>query len=342
MKDKYGNRITQVGDSLILQTPKAEHRIIGKLITKEINGEEIVIYFKHENEAHTFRAMDAWSINYNALLMCDYVHYSTNLREYWIDRESARMKGKFLKLQNAEEKIYVPKEHWLEYGPLPTENASPLENSLGPSWFHEIKHIFSGEEMTSLRKFLDQERSRYTVYPEEENIFRTFREVPYDKLRILVIGQDPYADGQAVGLAFATRNRINPSLRKILEGMEDDLKIGEFLEKQNDLSYLSKSGIMLLNASLTVRKNAPGSHSHMWKYFTESLISVLNNHSPMVYLLWGKPAQSFKPLIDQKHVIIETEHPAYAARQGRMWEHKNCFSKSREIIYHKYGEHIVW
>lgn len=339
MTDKYGNTLTVKDKILMLQPIEGKPRNIGKIIETEIGK----IYEKYEREADTFRVMDAWSVNYNALMMSDWIHFKSETRDYWIDSKTARMKGKFLKLRNAEEKIYIAKEHWSPYPPAEmADKDNSLQQKLGNSWYYQLKDFFETESMVKLNEFLADQYQRFTVYPEPENMFKTFKLCSWEKLRVVILGQDPYHDGQATGCAFETKGKMNPSVIKILKGMESDLRIGEFIERRHRLSYMCPKGIMLLNASLTVRAGAPQSHAAQWKDFTVGLLNHLNSHSPIVYLLWGKPAQSYKKYISEKHVILEAEHPSYAARQGRDWEHHNCFSTAREIIYKWYGEHLIW
>ncbi len=157
-------------------------------------------------------------------------------------------------------------------------------------------------------------------YPKASNIFRAFEECGHDDLKVIILGQDPYHDNSATGLAFDNKvgSKISPSLRNILLELKDDVQI-ELLEKSN--SYLQdwpSQGILLLNTALTVEPSKPLSHTELWKPFTEQLIIDLNKKDNLIWIMWGKHAQSYKHLITNKtHIFIESAHPSpFSANKG--------------------------
>jgi len=209
---------------------------------------------------------------------------------------------------------------------------------IGNSWYNQIGEEFDKPYMETVNQVL----STQAYYPDRHNIFRAFMCCSFDETKVVMIGQDPYHDGEAVGLCFSTKSKMNPSLKAILQGMEDDLTLGDFLAHSNNISYLADRGILMLNTALTVQPGKPGSHLDIWKPFTDEVIKALNNKvTPVVFLLWGNEAQKLTTMIDPfKHLVIHAEHPAHAARQNRPWEHQECFSRAEEFVRKNYGDHI--
>lgn len=165
------------------------------------------------------------------------------------------------------------------------------------------------QEMQSELTKLNEER---TIYPAKKDIFRAFDLCKYEDVKVVIIGQDPYhGEGQANGLAFSVPNDIKlpPSLRNIYTELADDLGV---IKTGGDLSGWASQGVLLLNKFLTVEKKTPGAHQKLgWDTFTDEIILSLNEHpKPIIYLLWGNFARSLKPLISDKHIIIEGVHPS--------------------------------
>ncbi len=173
----------------------------------------------------------------------------------------------------------------------------------------------------ALEAFVAEERSKYTVFPPEEDVFNALRYTPYDQTNVFLLGQDPYHDdGQAHGLCFSVRPGIKPppSLLNIYGELKSD--VGFTFPNNGYLVPWAEQGILLLNAVLTVRAHAPNSHKdHGWETFTDAVIRKVNEkRDPVVFVLWGGYARKKVPLIDtSRHTIIESAHPSpLSARNG--------------------------
>ena len=147
------------------------------------------------------------------------------------------------------------------------------------SWKEKLSDEFTAPYFANLKEFLLEEKKNYTVYPPGDYIFNAFNKSPFHKIKIVILGQDPYhGEAQANGLCFSVNHGISlpPSLRNIYKEIQNDL--GEEIQKNGDLSEWAKQGVLLLNATLTVRKKTAGSHQHKgWEEFTDAVIKVLND-----------------------------------------------------------------
>lgn len=171
------------------------------------------------------------------------------------------------------------------------------------------------KSFSTLDHFLREEfKSGETIYPAQENIFNSFKMTPYKDVRVVILGQDPYhGPGQAHGLSFSVQRgvKIPPSLRNIYK--EINLEYGDFSPKDGELSNWAKQGVLLLNATLSVRAAQAGSHQKKgWEDFTDEIIRGLNDsRDNIVFLLWGSYAQKKKDLINQtNHLVLEAPHPS--------------------------------
>lgn len=211
-------------------------------------------------------------------------------------------------------------------------SASP---NLDTSWLKALSAEFKKEYFTKLKDFLENEKCNFKVYPPNDKIFAAFDATPFEKVKVVIIGQDPYhgAD-QANGLSFSVTKgvRIPPSLKNIYKELETDL--GITLAEHGDLTKWAERGVLMLNAVLTVRAGQPGSHRNQgWEIFTDAAIKALSNQkSNLIFILWGNYARGKKHLIDiEKHHIIESVHPSpFAARNGFFGS--KPFSKANEIL----------
>lgn len=166
----------------------------------------------------------------------------------------------------------------------------------------------------ALRTFVEKEYATHVCYPERNNIYNAFRLCPFDRLKVVLLGQDPYHEpGQAQGLCFSVAEgvKLPPSLRNIYKELSSDLHAEA--PKSGDLSPWAEQGVFLLNASLTVREHQANSHAkHGWETFTDAAIRYVNKEKQyVVFLLWGNYAQQKMPLIDgARHLILRTAHPS--------------------------------
>lgn len=182
-------------------------------------------------------------------------------------------------------------------------------------WDKLLEKEFSSKSYLNLREFLKKEYSDFTVYPSMFNIFNALKSVEIDKIKVVILGQDPYHEkGQAMGLSFSVPKGVEvpPSLKNIFKEIESET--GEKTDKNNgDLTYLANQGVLLLNTVLTVREHLANSHKDKgWEEFTDSVIEKISaNSNHVVFLLWGANAKSKKVLIDKnKHLILESAHPS--------------------------------
>lgn len=213
-----------------------------------------------------------------------------------------------------------------------------FETSLDPSWRSHIAAEFKKPYFLSLKKFLVQEAKQgSTIFPPVEDVFNAFRLCKYDKLKVVLIGQDPYIQkGQAHGLCFSVISENvarPPSLKNIFTEMQSDIS-GFTPPKHSNLAKWAEQGILLLNAVLTVREGISNSHAKKgWETFTDAVIEHLNlNKKGLIFLLWGKPAQDKGKHIDtKKHHVLKAAHPSPLSASKGFFGCKH-FSKCNDLL----------
>jgi uracil-DNA glycosylase len=185
-----------------------------------------------------------------------------------------------------------------------------LENT----WYRYLSPEFSKPYFSKLSFFLNDQFAHYVVYPSNDNIFNAFNKSPFENIKVVILGQDPYhGKGQAHGLAFSVPAGISfpPSLRNVFQEYNNDL--GYTLPISGDLTKWANEGVFLLNTVLTVRAGEAHSHKGLgWETFTDAVIKLISDKKDhVVFILWGKPAQSKAKLIDtSKHLILTAAHPS--------------------------------
>ena len=185
---------------------------------------------------------------------------------------------------------------------------------ISKEWDELLKEDFNSESYLKLRAFLKTEYSTRTIYPSMYDIFNSMKLTSLDKLKVVLLGQDPYHNqGQAMGLSFSVPKGVDkpPSLVNMFKELKSELGIDP--PAHGDLTGWAKQGVLLLNTVLTVREHQANSHKGMgWEKFTDSIIKkISDNKEHVVFLLWGGNARSKKPLIDvKKHLILECAHPS--------------------------------
>ena len=219
-----------------------------------------------------------------------------------------------------------------------------MENVLKNDWGPLLAPEFEKEYYRKLADFLKEEYSTHVVYPKKEDIFNALEYTSYENTKVVILGQDPYhGEGEAMGLSFSVNNGIKlpPSLKNIYKELFDDLGITRI---SGDLTDWSKQGVLLLNSTLTVVKDTPGSHAKIgWQTFTDEVIKKVNEKTtPVVFILWGNYARSKKDLITNPiHLIIESNHPSpFSARKGFFGS--KPFSKTNEFLKKNNIEEIKW
>ncbi len=187
--------------------------------------------------------------------------------------------------------------------------------NLSASWLKKLNSEFETERMKNLKLFLNEEnKNGKIIYPDKKNYFRALELVPVEKVKVVILGQDPYhGPGQAHGLSFSVPDRVRfpPSLQNIFKELKDDL--GLEIPKSGDLSRWAEQGVLLLNSVLTVEKDKAASHQKKgWEPFTDKIISVVNeNCKHVVFILWGSYAQKKAEFVDsKKHLVLKGVHPS--------------------------------
>jgi uracil-DNA glycosylase len=218
---------------------------------------------------------------------------------------------------------------------------------LAPSWLEVLGDEFGKLYMINLKKFLKEEKEAgYKVYPKGSDIFNAFNTTPFDEVKVVILGQDPYhGEYQAHGLSFSVQKGIvpPPSLKNIYKELVTDLP-GFFIPNHGDLTEWAKQGVLMLNASLTVRANAAGSHQKKgWEEFTDKVIKTISDKKAgVVFILWGAFAQAKSALIDpKKHHIIRSAHPSPLSAYNGFFGAKP-FSKTNEILTSEGQKPIEW
>jgi len=215
---------------------------------------------------------------------------------------------------------------------------------MDPSWKERLSGEFKKEYFQRLVDYVREERKRAMIFPAASDVFNAFKLTPFDKVRVVILGQDPYINaGQAHGLSFSVPPNMKPppSLKNIFQEMHDDL--GVPVPKTGCLVPWAEQGVFLLNSTLTVRAHESGSHQYKgWEAFTDEVIKLLSGREePVVFVLWGRYAGEKKSLIDGRHTIIEAPHPSpMSASQGFFGS--KPFSKINAALAGYGGSPIDW
>jgi uracil-DNA glycosylase len=218
---------------------------------------------------------------------------------------------------------------------------------LPPSWKSQLVAELDKPYFRKLQEFVAKEREQHEVYPPPDEVFAALEHTPFEQVRVLLLGQDPYHDAnQAQGLCFSVRPGIKlpPSLRNIYKELEADLGLG--CPEHGSLMCWADRGVLLLNAVLTVRAHQPNSHQKKgWEQFTDKIIEALAaREQPLVFVLWGKPAQKKIPLIEAQgghHEIICAAHPSPLSAKTGFFGSKP-FSKVNEALERRGLPPIDW
>ena len=229
----------------------------------------------------------------------------------------------------------------MRYNGLMANSSVKIEDS----WKQALAPEFEKPYFDSLSSFVKSEYKKAKVYPPPRDIFRAFDLCPFDQVKVVILGQDPYhGASQANGLCFAVGENIAlpPSLQNIYKEIKSDLGIE--CERSGDLSRWAKQGVLLLNATLTVRAGSPASHAGKgWEEFTDAAIAKLSSEREhLVFLLWGNYARKKGAVIDQsKHLILESAHPSPFSAASGFFGNKH-FSKANDYLKRNKLSGIDW
>jgi uracil-DNA glycosylase len=219
--------------------------------------------------------------------------------------------------------------------------------NLAPSWQTALSDEIAKPYFHKLMDTVDEEYQNSVCFPPKELIFSAFNNCSFENIKVVIIGQDPYhGDGEANGLSFSVNDsvRIPPSLRNIFREINTDLD-SIFMPTSGNLEFWAKQGVLLLNASLSVRKDNPNSHKHLkWNLFTDAVIQKISDQKEnVVFMLWGSFAQKKGAKINrEKHLVLESGHPSpMSANQGKWFGNKH-FSQANLYLEQKNLKKIDW
>lgn len=220
-----------------------------------------------------------------------------------------------------------------------------MDVNIEKSWKDILGDEFSKQYFLDLVKFVKEEYRIKKIYPPGNRIFSAFEYTPFDEVKVVILGQDPYhGPHQANGLSFSVNKGVTipPSLLNIFKELKSDL--GVEIKKDGDLTMWAKQGVLMLNATLTVQAGNANSHKDKgWEKFTDTVIRIISaKRENVVFILWGAYARKKRELIDiKKHYIIESPHPSpFAANYGFFGS--KPFSKTNEYLKSKGIEPIIW
>lgn len=211
-----------------------------------------------------------------------------------------------------------------------------MKLNIDPSWYLLLEGEFNKPYFKNLQNFVDDEYQNYKCFPPKNQVFSAFNHCKYDNLKVVIIGQDPYhGDGQANGLSFSVADNIKhpPSLINIFKEIETDLN--QSYPKSGNLERWANQGVLLLNATLTVRAHEAGSHQKQgWETFTDAVIKTISEqNNDIVFLLWGGFAKKKIKLIDKyKHHVLGCGHPSPLSANRGYWFGNKHFSSTNELL----------
>lgn len=220
-----------------------------------------------------------------------------------------------------------------------------MDKPLEGKWVELLGNEFEKSYFKQLEAYVDEQYQQYTCYPPKDKIFDAFRLCPFENVKVVLLGQDPYHEpGQAMGLSFSVPMGVKfpPSLRNIFKEVIEDTECAPPFG--GDLTHWAEQGVLLLNSTLTVQKGKAGAHAKKgWEQFTDEVIKMVSQHkNHCVFLLWGGFAQQKRDLIDaSKHLILESPHPSpLSAYHGFFGNHH--FTRTNAYLESKGKEPIIW
>ena len=217
---------------------------------------------------------------------------------------------------------------------------------ISESWKKVLEKEFQTDYFNNISLKTREEYSKFVCYPPGSKLFRAFDECPFNKLKVVIIGQDPYhGENQANGLCFSVDNGVEkpPSLKNIFKELNTSFTKNE--RTNSDLSDWSNQGVLLLNSILSVRRKFPGSHRHIgWEEFTENVIKIISKEKKnLVFMLWGNYAKNKEKFIhDNNHLVLKSGHPSPLSANKGFWFGNNHFKKCNDFLIANDLETIKW
>lgn len=333
--DPHGKRLTYKPDDggRIYLNIDGHDRCLGTVLA----GKNNILYHKYEDEGNIFRKTNAWSINHTVLSGVDLVVFETRTHTYTITSIRALEFGEFLHFKDTTElKVYVPLKYW-EKRHQGCKDIYPEEfiwrNRIGDSWFEVLKEALLSPMMKQIQAKVKQDRTYDEVYPAKDKVFRAYKLSVFNHTKVIIVGQDPYYDGSANGLAFGylsldegNKKKPQKSLDIIYKEVERDIHEGLQLDHDWSLERWAEQGVLLLNTCLTVLKGRANSHANIgWERFTNiTMYKLMEEETPKVFIAWGTPAKNSvekvkevwlkRNFIPFPHLILTGRHPAYDLR----------------------------
>lgn len=221
-----------------------------------------------------------------------------------------------------------------------------MDVKMEPTWKAILKDEFEKEYFKKLATFIKNEYATQTCYPPAHEVFTAFHHTPFDQVKVVLLGQDPYHGvGQANGLCFSVRDGVSfpPSLQNIFKEIEQDL--GQAPPPSGNLERWASQGVLLLNATLSVRAHEAGSHQKKgWEQFTDTVIETLSRaQEGVIFLLWGGYAKKKVKIIDtSKHTVLTCGHPSPLSANRGYWFGNKHFSKTNDLLIQQNKSPIVW
>ena len=207
---------------------------------------------------------------------------------------------------------------------------------IAKSWYELLKPELESENFVKFQSWLNTEYNTKTIYPKPENVFNALNLVSYNKVKVVIVGQDPYhGPNQAHGLSFSVEGDVNipPSLQNIFKELKKELDC--YIPNNGNLTKWANQGVLMLNSVLTVEQGKPNSHKGLgWEKITSKIVKLLNEReTPVIFLLWGANAKALLKNIDtSKHFVFTASHPSpMSANQGG-WFDNGCFKKTNETL----------
>lgn len=343
-KDSLNNTWFKLEETIYLKLAKEDkNRTLGK-----VKGD--VFYTKRVRERHLLKVNQSYGFSINIIeqLGVNFIELYEDSGIFKFPVDVLRQFGDYLhfKDEGFERQLFLPLAVIDKYRYTPELDVVRTQ-MMGAEWYSLLKPEFEKDYMIKLGKFLAKRRQEVNVYPARENMFRAFKLSSFSNTKVVVLAQDCYHTPKvADGLAFSSDvpTYVPPSLRKIFEAIE--VETGTLnLDCNPKLDRWAEQGVLLINTILTVEEGKPLSHAEIgWETFTGAVLRELKNHPhDLVIMLWGNYAKEWRDSIDNgRHLILEAEHPATAARSSRKWENHQCFIKGNQFLTAKGYGAIEW
>lgn len=343
-KDSLNNIWYKVEETIYLKLASEDkNRTLGK-----VKGD--IFFCKRVRDKHLFRQNSSYAFNINIIeqLGVNYIELYEDSGIFKFPVDVLRQYGEYLhfKSEGFERQLFLPLTIIDKWRFTPEMDSIRI-GLMGKEWYDILKPEFEKEYMQKLGRYINQRRKEVKVYPDRDDIFKAFKKTPYSKVKVVCMLLSPYhTHGVADGLAMSSKipTYIPPSIGKVFDAIE--VETGTLnLDRNPQLDRWAEQGVFLFNTILTVEHSQPKSHANIgWEVFTNQVLLELKNHSHnLVVFLWGRDAQAFRPSIDNgRHLILEAEHPAAAARNQRVWENNNCFTKANLFLQSNGYGSIEW